>query len=170
MARSTFVVCSASSERWSSEDRFAGLKCSLPSAQSTAGETVAAFAVHILEADQTAASRAGSACAAASSIGTGQGRQDRLGDTQLGDQPHLVEPLQGCCPGIGWGIVMLGRGKIAIRQTRVVVSRPHQSIKVEFAHLLVAKERGPEMAAPKHFGRRPSPAPRVQDWPRRPPI
>ena len=53
-------------ERWKRLTRLAGVKCVRPSAVSTAGETVAAFAAHMLELLHAAARRTGSArCALA---------------------------------------------------------------------------------------------------------
>ena len=59
------VVVGASSERWKFVTRFAGVKCSRPSAQSAAALTVAAFATHIDAADEHAARRSGASRAAA---------------------------------------------------------------------------------------------------------
>jgi hypothetical protein len=42
-------------ERWNLALRLAGVKCTRWSAVSLLGETVAAFAVHMLEAEETAA-------------------------------------------------------------------------------------------------------------------
>ncbi len=59
IARRTAVVVGASSERWKCAARFAGVKCTRPSAVSGDGLTVAALATHIAAADEQAASSAG---------------------------------------------------------------------------------------------------------------
>lgn len=64
IARSRAVVIGASIERWNSDTRFAGVRCTRPSAVSAEGLTVAAFAVHMAEADDDAASRPGASFAA----------------------------------------------------------------------------------------------------------
>ncbi|MNV89465.1 hypothetical protein D3C71_1837570 [compost metagenome] len=59
IARSTPVVVSASIARWNLLFRLAAVKCTLPSALSAEGETVAALAVHMQEAELSADSRRG---------------------------------------------------------------------------------------------------------------
>ena len=50
MAHSTANVVSASMARWNMDERFAGVRCTRPSAASAEGATVAALAVHIADA------------------------------------------------------------------------------------------------------------------------
>ena len=61
----TRVVVGASSARWKCDTRFAGVKCTRPSAVSADGLTVAALATHIAAADEQAASRRGASRPAA---------------------------------------------------------------------------------------------------------
>ena len=72
MAFRTRDVVGASVARWAMATRLAGVKCTLPSAVSALGETVAALAVHMGEADMMVLSSGGAACHAALIISCGE--------------------------------------------------------------------------------------------------
>ena len=71
-------------------------------------------------------------------IGPRLGRQQRLGKAPMRQCAHFFQTLQGRLPWIRRFIHIALRSQIAQRKAGVIVRRPDQTIKVEFARAVHA--------------------------------
>ena len=121
--------------------RLATVKWQRPSAVSAAGETVAAFAAHIAEAEKAAARSTSSASATSvpssaepAFVGPPVRKQDALGETEPEIVPHLGEALQRRRARRGDPALVRGGGEIAEAEAGIIVARPDHPVEIDLDH------------------------------------
>ena len=120
--------------------RLATVRWHLPSAVSGAGETVAALAAHIAEADIALAASTGSASSIVVPSSASQRavrprvrQENALREAEREIRAHLVEALKRRRAGLRHLPGIAGRGEIAEAQTGIIVAGADDAVEIDLA-------------------------------------
>ena len=118
----------------------------LPSAVSGAGETVAALAAHIAEADMAFAASAGSASSIVAPSRSSHARcgprvrqENALRQAEREVGAHLVDALQRRRARLRYLSAVAHRGDVAEAEPGIIVARPDDAVEVDFAKRSLAR-------------------------------